>query len=362
MASQIESDPTFATARLAARHLNAPPDAVSITRLAGDASTRSYFRAETGGASVVIALYPGQFDENERAIDFLTRAEAMNPSARLTFANNPCAYIEATHLLIEAGLPIPRLFETSGADAMMLIEDVGDLKLQDWLNNHSDAEATEAYSHALELVVKIQDATEMALRANSICSQLAFDEAKLRWELGYFFASYFNRYLHVRLDAAVSNAVQSDFRELCSGLAARPQVLTHRDYHARNLMMLDGEMFIIDHQDARMGPASYDAASLLSDPYTNLSSAVVAELIDRFIEMKAASKFPIADVDDFRIELELMTVQRMLKAVGTYASQAAAGNPSYIGYIQPAIQRAVAAAEKLDRFEATRELLERPAW
>src|ERR1700738_2968180 len=137
MASQIETDPTFATARLAARHLNAPPEALSITRLAGDASTRSYFRAEAGGASVVIALYPAPFDENERAIDFLASAEASNPSARLTFANNPCAYIEATNLLLEAGLPIPRLFETSGADAIMLIEDAGDLKLQDWLSDHS---------------------------------------------------------------------------------------------------------------------------------------------------------------------------------------------------------------------------------
>ena len=358
MASQIETNPTFAMARLAARHLNAPQDAVSMTRLAGDASTRSYFRAQADGASVIIALYPAPFDETERAVDFLARAEASNPSARLTFANNPCAYIEATNLLLEAGLPIPRLFETSGADAIMLIEDVGDLKLQDWLSDHTNAEATEAYSHALELVVQIQDATEMALRANSICSHLAFEEAKLRWELGYFFASYFNRYLHLRLDAAVSNAVQWDFKALCSELAARPRVLTHRDYHARNLMMLDGEMFIIDHQDARMGPASYDVASLLSDPYTNLSGEVVAELIERFIEMKAGSKLPIVDVEAFRTELELMTVQRMLKAIGTYASQAASGNPVYISYIEPALGRAVAAMTKLGRFAATFALLE----
>ena len=331
-----------------------------MTRLAGDASTRSYFRAEAARASVIIALYPAPFDETERAVDFLARAEASNPSARLTFANNPCAYIEATNLLLEAGLPVPRVFETSGADAIMIIEDVGDLKLQDWLSEHTDAEATEAYSHALEIIVQIQDATELALEADSICSHLVFDEAKLRWELGFFFANYFNRYLHLRLDPATSNSVQADFKALCSELAGRPRVLTHRDYHARNLMMQRGEMFIIDHQDARMGPASYDAASLLSDPYTNLSGEVVAELVERFIEMKAASRLPIVDIDDFRIELELMTVQRMLKAIGTYASQAASGNPAYISYIEPAIQRALAAMEKLGRFEATRALLKGP--
>src|SRR4030095_4237051 len=201
------------------------------------------------------------------------------------------------------------------------------------------------------------ESTEKALEADSICANLAFDEAKLRWELGFFFANYFNRYLHMRLDPKTSNAVQADFKELCSELAARPRVLTHRDFHARNLMMHDGEMFIIDYQDARMRPASYDVASLLSDPYTTISDDVVAQLVEWFIEKKAESNLPIPDIDAFRTELDLMTLQRMLKATGTYASQAAANNNSYLPYIEPAIQRALRAIEKLGRFEATHALL-----
>lgn len=358
MASPVETDPSPAIARLAARHLNVPAGEVSVTRLTGDASTRSYFRAEARGASVIVALYGAPFDETERAADRLAKAEAGNPSARLTFANDPCAHIEVTSLLIAAGLPVPPVLAASGADAAMLIEDVGDLRLQDWLNDRPDAEVTQAYRHALELVVRIQDATKQALAANSICSHLAFDEAKLRWELGFFFANYFNKYLQVKLDPATANAVRQDFKTLCSELAARPRVLTHRDYHARNLMMHRGEMFIIDHQDARMGPASYDVASLLSDPYTTLSREVVLELIEWFIEMKTASKLPLPDVGEFRIELELMAVQRMLKAIGTYASQAAAGNSVYIPYIEPALERAIAAMKSLGRFDATRALLE----
>jgi aminoglycoside/choline kinase family phosphotransferase len=357
MASQILTDPMFAMSRVTARHLEVPENALSITKLAGDASTRSYFRVEAAGSSVIVAHYPEPFNENERAVDALARAELSNPSARLTFANHPSAHIEATELFIRAGLPVPRIFEVSGADGLMLIEDAGDLKLQDWLSNHTNGEAKDAYTHALELIIKIQDATELALVADSIFAHLAFDEAKLRWELGYFFANYFNRYLHMRLDAAQSNAVQADFKEMSSELAVRPRVLTHRDYHARNLMMASGKMFIIDHQDARMGPASYDLVSLLSDPYTNLSGDAVAGLVERFIAMKAESRFPIIDIDEFKNELELMTVQRMLKAVGTYASQAAAGNPAYLEYIEPALQRAVSAMEKLGRFDATRGLL-----
>jgi aminoglycoside/choline kinase family phosphotransferase len=361
MATVLETDRSSSVAQLAARQLNVPAKNLNITKLTGDASSRCYFRAETEGStsSVVIAIYSAAFDETEGAVARLARAEATNPSARLTFANDPCAHIEVTALLIEAGLPVPPVLATSGADAMMLIEDVGDLRLQEWLSgDRSDAEVIEAYLHALELVVRIQDATELALEADSICSRLAFDEAKLRWELGFFFANYFNRYLHLRLDPATSNAVQADFKALCSELAARPRVLTHRDYHARNLMMHRGKMFIIDHQDARMGPASYDVASLLSDPYTALTEETVEALVEHFIQMKAASKLPLGSIDDFRTELDLMTVQRMLKAIGTYSSQAAAGNAVYIPYIMPAFHRALAAMRRLNRFAATAAVLE----
>jgi aminoglycoside/choline kinase family phosphotransferase len=122
--------------------------------------------------------------------------------------------------------------------------------------------------------------------------------------------------------------------------------------------MHDGRLFIIDYQDARMGPVSYDVASLLSDPYSPLSREDAAELVEDFIEMKSASRLPLRDPDDFRVELQLMTVQRMLKAIGTYASQAVAGNSIYLPYIRPAAERALEAMRSLGRFDATRDLLE----
>ncbi|HJQ69523.1 MAG TPA: phosphotransferase [Blastocatellia bacterium] len=345
---------------MVARRLAAPPHELSITRLSGDASTRSYFRAETPGASVIVALYAEPFNENESAASRLARLEAANPAIRLTFANDPCAHVEVTALLAQAGLPVPEVLAVSGRDSLLLIEDVGDLRLQDWLADHTKDEAMPAYERATELIVKIQEATPLALSPDSICSRLAFDAGKLRWELGFFFANYFNRYLAVRLDAATANAVQEDFKAISTELAARPRVLAHRDFHTRNLMMREGEMIIIDHQDARMGPASYDVASLLADPYTALDSAVADEMVERFIELKAGSAVRLDDVDEFRRELELMTVQRMLKAIGTYSSQAAvANNPVYIPYIEPAIERACRSMTALGRFDATRALLER---
>jgi N-acetylmuramate 1-kinase len=354
----MEIDVLSPIRRLAARHLGVPADKPAINKLTGDASTRAYYRAEAEGRSLIISRYGAPFDENERAADRLARLEATNPSARLTFASDACAHIEATKVFLDAGLPVPRILATAGSDGLMLFEDVGDLRLQDWLAGRSPAEVRDAYLHAIELIVKMQEATELALRADSICARMSFDEAKLRWELGFFFANYFQLYLHMKLDAATSGGVHEDFRALCSELAARPRVLTHRDYHARNLMMCDDRTFIIDHQDARMGPASYDLASLIYDPYTTLDDHITAELIERFVELKSRSSVPFADVNSFRQELELMIVQRMLKAIGTYASQAAANNPIYIAYIEPARERALAAMKKLGRFDAIRALLE----
>jgi aminoglycoside/choline kinase family phosphotransferase len=358
MASTTEPGPSSNVVRLAAECLNSSVDEISVERVTGDASVREYFRARANDASVIIAVYPSPFDETERASARLARFEADSPLARLTFANDPCAHIEVTSLFLEAGLPVPALVAVSGADCAVFIEDVGDTRLQDWLNGRSRAETTDAYNRAIELVVQIQGATETAIRADSICSRLAFDEAKLRWELGFFFANYFNKHLRVKLDPATANAVQQDFKVMCFELAARPRVLTHRDYHARNLMMHGGKMFVIDHQDARMGPASYDVASLAGDPYAALDSDLADGLVEQFIELKTRSEAPIDDVNAFRNEFELMMVQRMLKALGTYASQAAAGNTVYVPYINPALDRALAAMKKLGRFDATRSLLE----
>jgi aminoglycoside/choline kinase family phosphotransferase len=116
-------------------------------------------------------------------------------------------------------------------------------------------------------------------------------------------------------------------------------------------MMKSDEMFVIDFQDARMGPVSYDLASLVSDPYAELSPEIASEMVKYFIERKAHSTERLNDLDEFRRELELMTVQRMLKAIGTYSNQASIGKMVYIPYIAPALKAAVCSMEALGGFD-----------
>lgn len=351
---------------LAARHLGVGANSLLATRLTGDASTRSYFRVASAERlrdgvtsdppSVVVALYSAPFDEREPAASRLARLEAEDPAARLSFANDPCAHIEVTRLFLDAGLPVPGILKVSGSDRVLLIEDVGDTRLQDLLSVCDAGRARNVYERALDFIVRLQEVTASASR--SICSRLAFDEAKLLWELEFFFENFFRHYLKREPDRATAGAVRREFRGLSRELSAAPRVLVHRDYHARNLMIHGDNIFIIDHQDARMGPVSYDVASLLGDPYAALAQQARCELLDYFVGRKKECDESL-DVSTFLVEYEMMMLQRMLKAIGTYAYQAAVlKNAVYLPYMKPAIDLAISSAKSLGRFPIIGALLE----
>ena len=138
-------------------------------------------------------------------------------------------------------------------------------------------------------------------------------------------------------------------------LAAEPRVLCHRDYHSRNLMLHSGSLFIIDFQDARMGPDTYDLVSLLRDSYVDLTERELDDLIAYFLALKGG-----ADPGEFRRRFDLMALQRNLKALGTFGYQTIArGNPVYIQYIPRTLRYARTNLERHARFARLRELLAR---
>jgi hypothetical protein len=124
-------------------------------------------------------------------------------------------------------------------------------------------------------------------------------------------------------------------------------VLCHRDYHSRNLMWRDGRLCIIDFQDARLGPDTYDLVSLLRDSYVDLPERVVDELIAYFLALSGRP----ADDAEFRRRFDLMALQRNLKALGTFGYQTTARrNPVYIQYIPRTLKHARENLHKHARF------------
>jgi aminoglycoside/choline kinase family phosphotransferase len=131
-------------------------------------------------------------------------------------------------------------------------------------------------------------------------------------------------------------------------------VLCHRDYHSRNLMLHDDRLFIIDFQDARLGPDTYDLSSLLRDSYVDLPWSVVDDLIAYFLALQGRS----GEEEEYRARFDLMALQRNLKALGTFGYQTTSrGNPVYIQYIPRTLNYVRENLRRYTRFDRLGQVL-----
>src|SRR5207247_2262618 len=167
------------------------------------------------------------------------------------------------------GLPVARVFTFDEALGVIVQEDLGDTILRDVLESSSPERREQLIDEAIGMIAQIQNATANAYETDSIASRLKFDVEKLLWELNFFREHYFVTLKQQKLSDNENAALDKEFLELCRELESRASVLCHRDFHAANLMIdSEGRLRIIDHQDARLGAASYDLVSLLLDRVT----------------------------------------------------------------------------------------------
>ena len=125
--------------------------------------------------------------------------------------------------------------------------------------------------------------------------------------------------------------------------------------------MLDGQdrMRIIDHQDARIGSPAYDLVSLLLDRITDLPSREwLAEKRMFLLDMRVKLGLPRLDEEEFAYEFRLQTIQRCLKAAGTFSYQSVMrGKGYFIPFIKPMLRISLRACESLGRFPEIRRIL-----
>jgi aminoglycoside/choline kinase family phosphotransferase len=197
------------------------------------------------------------------------------------------------------------------------------------------------------------------LRADAyIPYRVAFDVEKLTWELDFFVKYFIEGYRGAALAPQERAALSEEWSSIVTELAGERRVLCHRDYHSRNLMLHDGRLYIIDFQDARMGPDTYDLVSLLRDAYVDLPPSQVDEPWPTSGLTRGPSRRSTEDQREFRRRFDLMALQRNLKALGTFGYQTTARrNPVYIQYIPRTLRYARHNLQKGDRFARLRDLL-----
>ena len=296
------------------------PETFSIERLTGDASTRSYFRiGAPRGEKLVLMKMPEPF------------------------AVEKFPYLENYRLFGSLGVRLAEIYHMNPQRGYVFLQDLGDLTFYELYPGWDRKTTLSFYLRAIELLRQIE--------AGKPSSTLTFDTHKFLWELNYFEQYFLKTLRGIALTDAESAALQKGYIRLSEELSERPRVFCHRDYHSRNLMVQGDTVYVIDFQDARFGPVTYDLASLCYDSYIQLPPDVRAELERVFFAYHP-------DATAQRFEYPRMCLQRNLKALGTFGYQASvADRPFYLQFVQPTLAYARAHFEKLPEYAELRRLL-----
>jgi aminoglycoside/choline kinase family phosphotransferase len=309
-------------AQMTHKALGRPVAHVGFSPLQGDASTRQYYRLSVE--------YQEGTAEPQTLI--LMQLEAPNVQGETDFIR-VLKFLQGIHL------PVPELFHFDAERGLLLIQDCGDITLEAQLASADLATLKNGYVKAVHLLANMQTEATRAIDANCPAYHVKFDVEKLMWEMDFMLEHFIEGVQQNNLKAATRKEIRKQLTALCTVLAEQTPCFTHRDYHSRNLMVHHDELVLIDFQDARMGPSQYDLASLLRDSYLPLPESLVWELVDVFIEKKQEQENRPIDHEEFIRVFDLMSIQRNLKAIGTFAYQKKIkNNDRYMRYIAPTLE------------------------
>jgi aminoglycoside/choline kinase family phosphotransferase len=270
---------------------------ISIEPLAGDVSTRRYYRVRSSDERAVVAWYP----EDLRGVAL--------------------RFERSTELLERAGIRVPAIRLVDRERGLMLLEDVGSATLFDWRDRPWESiEPWLRAAHRAALRLRDIDPAEVAVGLLPPLDAAALErELAMTWDVFLLPSGLVG-------DDALSRRLRSQLGALCAALQASGMVPCHRDLMARNLVPIEasGEVVLLDHQDLRLGPSTYDAASLFNDSLYPAEERVET-MVGGAIYRSGAYHRAVA--------------QRSLKIVGTFASFARRGQPRHLPLIPISLRR-----------------------
>jgi len=271
-----------------------PEQTYTLSAISGDASFRRYFRVSTAASAATSRHYV-----------LMDAPPALEDCQRFIAVQQACHH---------AGLRVPEIVAADAAQGLLLLEDLGDQLLMQQLNHDN-------VRHWYQLAL-----TQLAdIRAIHVTSQgplPLFDRAFLLREMQLFIDWFVIKHLQLELSPAETQMLQQQFELLADSALQQPQAGMHRDYHARNLMVLaDEQLAVIDFQDMVLGPVSYDVVSLLKDCYIRWPQALVQELATAYFLQLQQQGVYTADWTQARFlrSFDLMGLQRHLKVCGIFS-------------------------------------------
>ena len=258
----------------------------SVASLAGDASFRRYFRVKTPEKTYVVMDAPPQ---KENCQSFVAIASAFENTA----------------------VRMPTLHALNMNDGFLLLSDFGDQQLLPLLNN---GKASELYIKAMDLLLPLQQ------QRISHYMLPTFDAVLFWKEFEIFFTWYLQKKLERVLSPSQEKELRDVYQQLIDSALSQPTVLVHRDYHSRNIMLCeDGQLGILDFQDAVLGPVTYDLVSLLRDCYIAWDADQTSQRVNYFFEKWRTQSASDVNITTFMRWFDWMGLQRHLKCLGIFS-------------------------------------------
>lgn len=286
-----------------------------LTLVAGDASNRRYFRLQDAQRSLVVAEAPPSTEKNE-------------------------AFVAIQLLLARAGVRVPAILAVDFERGYLLLEDLGACTLLPLLNPES---VDGYYLTAFAML------DNMAAIDISECELGYYDSELLNEELSRFPRWFAEELLAYDVDDATRDLLERFSTRLVESALEQPRVLVHRDFHSRNLMVLESAtLAVIDFQDAVIGPITYDLASLLRDCYIRWPADRVASWVaQRHQQLQHTGQLSEVSEAQFKQWFDWMGLQRHIKVLGTFARLSLRDyKPSYladlplvIAYVEETVQQ-----------------------
>ena len=284
----------------------------SVRLASADASFRRYFRIDlaTGGTCIIMDAPPDKED--------------CQP------------FVKVAGLMASAGLPVPRVLAWDEAAGFMLLSDLGAQTMMEViappLAVDAIAQATETH-HALYM--QAVDALVRWQLSSSPDVLPPYNDALLSRELTLFPDWYVAQHRGFALTTSQQTVLSEAFKHIkASNLQSLggAQVYVHRDYMARNLMVHDGQLGVLDFQDAVYGPITYDIASLMRDAFLTWEEDFVLDITVRYWQQARKAGLPVGDdFGEFYRAVEWMGLQRHLKILGIFARLTLRdGKPKYL--------------------------------
>lgn len=265
-----------------------------VDKLTGDASTRRYYRIFTNKDSYVVCLDNPFNDDLEK---------------------HP--FFSVQQFLVKNHVRVPGILDHNLSRGYLLEEDLGNETLLTKLAGLSSFEEEfSIYKVIIDQLLELHRIPHSAVK-NQNLFQLKFDFNKYMDETRFTFKYFFN-FFTKNQDDKLLQELEALFSPIMKRLSDQKMVITHRDFHSRNIMVKNGNYIFIDFQDARWGIPQYDLVSLLEDCYYDLDEANRQKLKRYYFDNLDPSIHGQKSFEEFDELYQDMTIQRVFKAVGSF--------------------------------------------